>query len=98
MKICSLDGEMITDKGRLHDILAEKLELPDWYGRNLDALYDCLTDIREETEIRIRESGGMERNLGGYSRLLLKVLQDASKENPFIHFKVDEETKKSDEF
>lgn len=25
--------------------LAHGLELPDWYGQNLDALYDCLTDF-----------------------------------------------------
>ena len=26
-----------------HKILKEKLELPDYYGENLDALWDCLT-------------------------------------------------------
>lgn len=26
--------------------LGEDLKLPDYYGRNLDALYDCLTDLQ----------------------------------------------------
>ena len=98
MRICSLDGERITDREVLHDILAAELRFPDWYGRNLDALYDCLTDIREETEVRISQRTIMERNLGGYSQLLLKVLQDASKENSYIHLKIVEKTNKSDDY
>ncbi len=42
MKICSLEGERIIDRDKLHVILAAKLQFPGWYGRNLDALYDCL--------------------------------------------------------
>lgn len=34
---------------QLHRILAETLAFPEWYGNNLDALYDCLTDISEKT-------------------------------------------------
>lgn len=98
MRICSLDGERITDREVLHDILAAEFRFPDWYGRNLDALYDCLTDIREETEVRISQRTIMERNLGGYSQLLLKVLQDASKENPYIHLKIVEKTNKNDDY
>ena len=47
MLICILDGNNITNRETLHDTLATSLQLPDWYGRNLDALYDCLLDIRE---------------------------------------------------
>ena len=36
-----LDGNLIKQRG--HDYLAEALNLPDYYGKNLDALYDCLT-------------------------------------------------------
>lgn len=35
----------------LHRVLAEKLAFPNWYGNNLDALYDCLTDLEEETHL-----------------------------------------------
>ena len=41
-----LNGELILNRETLHDILSSKLTLPEWYGRNLDALYDCLTDLR----------------------------------------------------
>ena len=30
------------------ELFAEVLEFPDWFGRNLDALADCLHDLAEE--------------------------------------------------
>ena len=74
MRICILDGNLITDKKLLHDTLSASLLLPDWYGRNLDALYDCLTDIQEETEIQILNPESLEAHLGSYA--LSVALQD----------------------
>ena len=37
------------------DLFAEVLDFPDWFGRNLDALADCLHDFAEEP----REDGGL---------------------------------------
>ena len=52
-----LDGEQIRDREQLHSVLAERLDLPAWYGANLDALYDCLTDIRDDTRLTVFHSG-----------------------------------------
>ena len=38
-----LDGELMTDRPTVHDLLSEKLAFPEYYGRNLDALYDLLS-------------------------------------------------------
>lgn len=86
MLICILDGNNITDKKTLHDTLAGSLRLPDWYGRNLDALYDCLSDIQEETEIRILHGEALEDHLGNYGKALRKAVRGACRENPRIHF------------
>ena len=40
MNLVILDGEKITSKEQLHRHLARSLDLPEWYGKNLDALYD----------------------------------------------------------
>ena len=61
MHICALDGEKITNRQTLHDILSSSLGLPEWYGRNLDALYDCLTEIQEETEIWLLNEASLEK-------------------------------------
>ncbi|MER6995754.1 barstar family protein [Streptomyces sp. NPDC000410] len=40
-----LDLHGVTDKASLMDRCASDLELPAWFGRNWDALADCLTDL-----------------------------------------------------
>ena len=37
-----LDGKLIKKDG--HDYLKKALNFPNYYGKNLDALYDCLTE------------------------------------------------------
>lgn len=43
MRIVILQGEAIHTAAQLHSLLEEKLGLPSYYGRNLDALWDVLT-------------------------------------------------------
>jgi hypothetical protein len=40
--VLDLDG--VTDKAGLMDRCARDLSLPEWFGRNWDALADCLAD------------------------------------------------------
>ena len=46
-----LDCAQIADKKQLHTALAEALHFPQWYGNNLDALMDCLTELEDETHL-----------------------------------------------
>ncbi|MEV6115490.1 barstar family protein [Streptomyces sp. NPDC052109] len=41
----ALDLDGVTDKAGLMDRAARALELPDWFGRNWDALADSLSDL-----------------------------------------------------
>lgn len=86
MRICILDGEMIQDREMLHSTLARAMDFPDWYGRNLDALYDCLTDAVEETEIRIVNEKALADHLGNYVAALEKVIRTAAEENHKIQW------------
>lgn len=85
MRTCVLDGGEIENQERLHKTLKECLGLPDWYGENLDALYDCLTDLTEETRIMIKNKALLEHSLGNYAVSLERVLDQASQENPHMH-------------
>lgn len=40
-----IDGTTINSEEDLHDFFAKSFSLPDWYGRNLDALWDVLTGM-----------------------------------------------------
>ena len=89
MKTCVLDGNLIQNKETLHEILAEHLALPKWYGKNLDALYDCLTDLSEDTEIEIVHETVLIEHLGGYSKGFFRMLQDAADENEHIKLRME---------
>lgn len=90
MQICIIDGERINDREMLHDILKASLKLPVWYGRNLDALYDCLTDIQEETQIRILHEELLKEHLGSYAVSLIGTIRTAAQDNFRIHWKTDD--------
>ena len=75
------DGSAIVTREQLHDALAAQLALPAYYGRTLDALHDCLTDIFEPTEIRLVHAAALADRLGLYAEVLHDVLRDACEEN-----------------
>lgn len=76
-----LKGSAMKDRAAVHDHLQKQLNLPEYYGRNLDALYDLLTERGEPTELVILEWSEMEMNLGGYAAALMDTLYDAAREN-----------------
>ena len=68
-----LDGKLIKKHG--HDYLMEKLDLPVYYGMNLDALFDCLCEMNGE--ITIINSKEIDKDT-------LDTFTDASLENDFL--------------
>lgn len=75
-----IDGILIKKEG--HDYLKEVLNFPDYYGKNLDALYDCLCEIGIETEIILINSDEVSKDL-------IDTFIDASNENELLNFKVN---------
>jgi RNAse (barnase) inhibitor barstar len=47
-----VDLEAATSKKAVLTAIGRALGFPAWYGANLDALYDCLTDLPEREDIR----------------------------------------------
>ncbi len=88
--IATIDGALIGNRDALHDALIGQLALPEWYGRNLDALYDCLTDLAEDTEIRILRRDELFAHLGVYADVLQSVVRDACENNPLLHLTIVE--------
>jgi ribonuclease inhibitor len=68
---CVLDFARLPDADALHDALADALALPAYYGRNLDALWDCLmTDVAGPIEIVLRRADRAAPALAPYVALL----------------------------
>ena len=86
-----IDGAKITSRDSLHDSLSRQLSLPEWYGRNRDALYDCLTEISEDSELVLTNTSALFANLGVYADVLQTVLRDACDENPRLRLSIEED-------
>ena len=91
MRTIVLDGGLMPDQETAHAYLARRLSFPDWYGRNLDALYDLLTQPMAPTRLVLYRRPELEAALGPYARSLLAVLADAAGENPDLEMCLDEE-------
>ena len=79
-----LDGKAMVDRPAAHSHLAQRLDLPTYYGRNLDALYDVLTEIGADTELILEDPAAVVENLGKYGEALLSTMQEAAEENPHL--------------
>lgn len=70
---------------QLHDALQTQLDLPGFYGRNLDALRDCLTGHIETPLVLVWHDFELLRTAFGDPISQLKdVLEAAQAENPGI--------------
>ena len=81
MRTITLNINRLHSVPALHKYLRSALALPVYYGANLDALYDCLTEIAEPTQIIVPADITDNEKLGWYGEQLLQVLQDAAEEN-----------------
>ncbi|MBQ2640459.1 MAG: barstar family protein [Lachnospiraceae bacterium] len=77
-----IDLSRVTDVASLHDQLMEVLPLPSWYGRNLDALYDALTELPGKTSICVSGQDRLPGQMRDYYDRLCRVLRDAREEVP----------------
>ena len=81
MRKINLDIEKMRSLTMLHKYLHTALALPEYYGANLDALFDCLTELAEPTELVVPRQVADEAYLGWYGQQFLQMLQDAAEEN-----------------
>lgn len=87
--IINLDGRKIGDKSSLHEELMTQGNFPDYYGKNLDALWDLLTDYSGDIEINIINGESLSLNLGNYYNSLVGLLMDLSLEYKNIDFNLE---------
>jgi ribonuclease inhibitor len=64
----------------LHQKIAATLFFPDWYGHNLDALYDCLSEIGAPTHLILRNWDDTQSFAPGFR----SAFEDAQADNPNV--------------
>ena len=79
-----MDDEYIIDlagvetEEDVQERIAESLPLPDYYGSNLDALYDILTEMGDGWHIIVTNTYDVDDEIRPYVEDLINVLEDAS--------------------
>lgn len=97
MRTVRLNLGRCTSKEETHRYLKAKFRFPEYYGENLDALYDCMTDIAEDTEIVFEDSDGngccdlascgedpVRDSLQRFLKAVRRVIEDAAEENSHL--------------
>ena len=79
MNNITLKLDKFSKKEELHSYLKKKMKFPDYYGENLDALFDCLTDISTATAVDIKYDADNE-----LQRAVLAVFSDAVSQNTHL--------------
>ena len=73
-----IDGRDVGSEDDLHDRLAEGFAFPDYYGRNLDALADCLSDLDGPASLTLHHAADLDAALrrgrfGQFDRLFRDI-------------------------
>ena len=82
-------GNRMTSREAAHAELARALDFPEYYGGNLDALWDMISTADADVELIDVEK--MLRALGSYGCKILSVFYEAMEENPGLTFRVGAE-------
>lgn len=84
MSIYLLDGKDMTSREAAYELIAKELAFPYYFGKNLDALYDCLTEKNADNTVIFVNTALLEEYLGDYAEKILSCFRDASSECGFI--------------
>lgn len=90
VRIYTADLTNIETPEALQVYLGYVLGAPEWYGRNLDALYDVLTETARPTRLRVLPPARPNAAMAAYMRRLARVLRDAAEACPAFSFELDE--------
>lgn len=80
-----LDAERLCSRREIMRYMDELFPDEEGYARNLDSLYDSLTEIEEETEVILKRDAVIMASRLEYAYRLLKVFSKAAAENPYFH-------------
>jgi ribonuclease inhibitor len=76
-----LDSRLLDEKEALHKEITRQLQLPLYYGENLDALWDILTAWGNPLTIVIENCGESLAQLGSHGETVMQLFQEAEEEN-----------------
>ncbi|WP_313413350.1 barstar family protein [Sedimentibacter sp.] len=101
MKYITLDFSGIKTMYDLHTYLKKAFHLPDYYGYNLDALWDCLhCSFAEPTIIVLRHMSVLPEEINEAVEVMNELFNDLEKQDDevTIHFEDGDKKSNNEEF
>ena len=84
MNIYLLDGKDMTSRDKTYRIIKRTIKFPDYFGHNLDALADCLSELPgKETAIVFVNTDALAENLGPYADKIIACFRSLSEESGY---------------
>ncbi len=84
MRTIVINAGRLEEKETAHAYMKRRLRSNEYYGNNLDALYDVLSALGEETCILVLHP----KKAGAYTKKVIDTLQEAAQTNPNLEVKV----------
>lgn len=87
-----INGEAMTSKKAMYTHLNRVFSFPNYFGNNLDALWDLLTEENEPTVIYFKHIAKLIEHMDGYGEKLIQVFQNLEQttDNYTVHFYPEE--------
>lgn len=85
MNIITLDFSGVKSLLGLHEYLKDVFELPVYYGKNMDALWDCLHCYYDNTTtIILKNIEALPRDMNASVETMLELFRDLEKEDGVV--------------
>ena len=84
-----IDCANFETKARIHEAFHNEPAFPEYQGNNLDAMYDMLSSIGEQTELTVKNLSTWEAAPESYRTNIRKLLERADRENPKLTVVLD---------
>lgn len=81
MREIILNGELMLSEEALYQHLQRAFSFPDYFGHNLDALWDVLNEVNEPTLIKFYYPQAARKLLGSYGARFIQLLKLVEKHN-----------------
>ena len=76
-ELYTLDFSKVNHIYDIHQIIKDELDFPDYYGMNLDAFWDCLTDmIGDPIHIELIGMERVQNKFPRHAQIMLETLKD----------------------
>lgn len=92
MRTIYLKSSNMLTKKQVHKYFKKVFDLPEYYGNNLDALWDVLTERIEETKIVLDNEDLLMENLSEYGESIIELFEDLSNDYDNYSFEIRDQS------